>query len=290
MANAARMSVIALCLLFASPAEVEAKDVDLAKQYFRLGQKLYQRADYAGALKHFLASYENSQHPDLLYNIARCYEALGNPKEAVAYYRRYLSEGKQDSAIIRLRIDNLEKRLRGQRPPVTGPEATAKSALPTTPTPSVAKVAPETKESPHTAASRSTPDAALAPTPPANGERDGSSRLLRISGWTLVGIGTALIGTGAIFGAIASGKASDIEAGAGRGDYYADHASTYEGGQSSEGVAIGTLVAGGIALVSGSGLVLWDIFAPSEARSSATLRILPSFAARQAGIDMTVRF
>lgn len=59
---------------------------------FEAGLTYYKAGDYTNALRAFQAAYELSSRPELLYNMARCHEGLGDAKRAVHFLDRYLSE------------------------------------------------------------------------------------------------------------------------------------------------------------------------------------------------------
>jgi outer membrane receptor protein involved in Fe transport len=87
-----------------------ADDVaDEADLQFRLAAEKYQAGDYRGALEHFLASNRLAPNRNVLFNIARCYEALHEYPDAYRYYVR-ASQGESDPA-ARTRIDEAMKRM-----------------------------------------------------------------------------------------------------------------------------------------------------------------------------------
>src|SRR5277367_801033 len=93
---------------FASPAYPD--DVaDEADLQFRLAAEKYQAGDYRGALEHFLASNRLAPNRNVLFNIARCYEALHEYPDAYRYYVR-TSQGETDPA-AHTRIDEAMKRM-----------------------------------------------------------------------------------------------------------------------------------------------------------------------------------
>jgi hypothetical protein len=63
-----------------------------AAAHYRQGRKLYQVAEYAQALDEFKKAYLAREDPAFLYNIAQCHRQLGDNRQAVTFYKRYLSE------------------------------------------------------------------------------------------------------------------------------------------------------------------------------------------------------
>jgi tetratricopeptide (TPR) repeat protein len=55
------------------------------------GFELYKARDYRRAAEKFLQAYTLAQDSNLLFNIARCYEALGDPEAAIEKYESFLS-------------------------------------------------------------------------------------------------------------------------------------------------------------------------------------------------------
>src|SRR4051794_21842835 len=55
------------------------------------GFNLYRARDYRRAAERFLQAYTLGQDSNLLFNIARCYEALGDPEGAIEKYEEFLS-------------------------------------------------------------------------------------------------------------------------------------------------------------------------------------------------------
>jgi outer membrane receptor protein involved in Fe transport len=87
-----------------------ADDVaDEADVEFSLGAERYERTDYRGALSHFLASNRLAQNRNVMFNIALCYERLGQLPEAYRYYARSL-DGEPDPAVI-TRLESALSRL-----------------------------------------------------------------------------------------------------------------------------------------------------------------------------------
>lgn len=82
-----------------APKSPEQREAD---RHFKSGVALFKAAKYAEALAEFERAYEIAPHPLVLYNIAGCHRQLSHYAEAVAYYRRFLAEGKGAVAADRL--------------------------------------------------------------------------------------------------------------------------------------------------------------------------------------------
>ncbi len=65
--------------------------IKLAKAHFEVGAAQYRQGRYRAALKEFETSYQLSKKAALLFNMAQCYERLGNLKEAIYYRKKYLA-------------------------------------------------------------------------------------------------------------------------------------------------------------------------------------------------------
>lgn len=135
--------IVAVVLLGALVAPARAgSEEDAAKAHFLAGQSYYDQASYADALREFTEAYRMSKRPALLYNIARCDEALERFSDAVEMLQRYLDEdpATPDRAAVETRIANLKQRqAAGQAKPP--PPAAASTAAPP-PTASPAPPAP----------------------------------------------------------------------------------------------------------------------------------------------------
>jgi hypothetical protein len=109
-----RRAILIASLLCAAiaPAHALTDQEEQAKAHFLAGQSYYDQASYTDALREFHESYRISHKPALLYNIARCHEALEQYAEAVTMLERYLSEAPQapDRAAIEARIAHLQAR------------------------------------------------------------------------------------------------------------------------------------------------------------------------------------
>ena len=139
MTRLTRLTTLLTLLALLAPAAASADSIELAKRHYKLGEEMFNRADYAGAIVQFKAAYENSKKPALLYNIARCQESLGQHAEAIKTYETYLGSKPRDAEQIKARISNLRRLVQQKTPAPTPAPAPTPS-----PTPAPASVPPET--------------------------------------------------------------------------------------------------------------------------------------------------
>lgn len=103
-----------LAATLAMPSPVRAQEpIDMAKTHYASAAAYYGRGQYKEAVREFKAAYTLSKKPDLLYNIAQCWERLGDLARSISYYNRYLTESPNatDADKVKLRIGSLKKRL-----------------------------------------------------------------------------------------------------------------------------------------------------------------------------------
>lgn len=74
------------------------------------GQAAYDAGDFATALTHFERARSLYPDPILTYNVARCHDRLGHPREAVEAYRAYLSQAGDLSDADRREVDDAIRR------------------------------------------------------------------------------------------------------------------------------------------------------------------------------------
>ena len=126
--------IAALVCAAIAPAHANTEDDERAKAHFLAGESYYDQASYTDALREFNEAYRISKRPALLYNIARCFEALEQYDDAVHMLERYLQEDPQttDRESVETRIKNLKQREAAQKkatpPPAPAPAAPVKPA------------------------------------------------------------------------------------------------------------------------------------------------------------------
>jgi predicted DNA-binding protein YlxM (UPF0122 family) len=129
------VAVAVVCAL-AAPAGAASEEDERAKAHFLAGQSYYEQASYTDALREFNEAYRISKRPALLYNIARCHEALENYADAVKMLEAYLDQAPDtsDRAAVETRIANLKER-QAAREVKPQPPAAVQAPPPTTSTP-----------------------------------------------------------------------------------------------------------------------------------------------------------
>lgn len=107
-----RISLILPLAVFwpgAASAEQEATAQERAQAHFERATELYAEGRYQEALEEYQQAHELVPHPSALFNMARCYENLGEFPEALAHYRESLAgtEDETERADIERRINTI---------------------------------------------------------------------------------------------------------------------------------------------------------------------------------------
>lgn len=206
---------------FAEPAlRLESCDQDSACA--ELAQRAHQFSknnQFADALAAYQAAAQLSPDPKLLFNIARILHKIGRFADAVEHYRRYLQAGAEGNQVQREKTEEyLAQAQRGLPVPST-PRQDAR-ALPSSPAYDESLARREAVQRPAPASSPPQTPAlpkdlqpsgqswALPVSPPLNPLSKGCSgarrsRKLLIGGWTLIGLGGAMV-TAAIVSTVLS--------------------------------------------------------------------------------------
>jgi tetratricopeptide (TPR) repeat protein len=89
MSREAGVLIVTLCCALAAPARADKK---AASEHFALAESAERRKDWRTAIDEYELAYAAEPHAAMLYNIARNYERLSEPRNAGEYYRRYLDQ------------------------------------------------------------------------------------------------------------------------------------------------------------------------------------------------------
>jgi hypothetical protein len=209
---------------FATPA---LADPARARAHFDLAKRYFEVDEYVKAIEEFKAAHVEEPDPAFLYNIAECYRHMGETKEALVFYRRFLLLSPPNAptrASVEKRVAALQAAMRGAADvPLAPTTSAAAAAAPAgAPAPKVAAAPPPStpagatppEPAPATAPvtlALAAPPAATAPPVDLRDQaspapRADTSRPFYKSAWFYVVIGGALVaGTAGAF-VLASGK------------------------------------------------------------------------------------
>ncbi len=68
----------------------EATNAEEAQQLFDIGVKLYQEGQFESASRRFAMAYGFLPFPELVYNMALCYKAMGEKEKAIRFFQEFL--------------------------------------------------------------------------------------------------------------------------------------------------------------------------------------------------------
>lgn len=121
------------------PADAERRS---AAEHFRKGQAAQKAERFREAIEEYEQAHALVPHPNTLFNIAVCYEKLGEWSQAADYYERYLDEPGEhrDAATVKDKIAELRARSQPVAPPPVA-EQPAVVEQPATPEPTAEPMA-----------------------------------------------------------------------------------------------------------------------------------------------------
>ncbi len=234
----------------AAPSFEDAETAHKVEQLAKEAIALYRKGRYREALVRFKMALALEPVANLLYNVARIYEKLGERERAIEYYERFVRAPDADPAARERARDRIAA-LRAQ--PAATPGRTARAAAPS----EVRRTAP------------------LSP----------ATRLrLRRAGWALVGAGVAVLGTGVALALLARHEQDAFHAARDVASKY-DARSRAKGFALGADVAFGV---GGAALATGVGLLVYERI--ERPTAEARLRITPEVLPHGVGIQAHVAF
>ena len=115
--NLIEKSILTGFLLFitataAQPVKAQG-DEELAKTHFKAAGSYYNQGKYEKALEEFKEAYRLMPLAEMIYNMAQCYERLGDLETSIAEYKKYIEEkpDAKDLQAIRDKIESLKDRL-----------------------------------------------------------------------------------------------------------------------------------------------------------------------------------
>lgn len=235
------------------------------------GTGLYEAEDYVGAVAKFQAAYELDPDPNFLYNIGRTYEEAAQLQEAVDYYRRF---AQQPGIALELRKQAVERikvldEVLAQTRPATVPAVDEPSPSSPTPGESQSETTPPSSPSPGSV--------------PTDEEPTRPGRGLRISGYTLLGVGLSMVAGGAVAGGLARRDSTTLE----RTDDPQTRVDLIDQGRRKALAADVLLIAGGVVTATGLTLALVGM---SRGRTGRRAAVVPALGPAQAGASLHLRF
>jgi tetratricopeptide (TPR) repeat protein len=85
------LTVLASLFLLTLAVGDARADAAKARVHFERGRTYFEVDEYRKAIEEFKAAHIQRPDPAFLYNIAECYRRAGEPREALVFYRRFLS-------------------------------------------------------------------------------------------------------------------------------------------------------------------------------------------------------
>ena len=258
---------IAVRAALAQPAPTDASGEtfeSLAEQ----ARAKYREKDFVGAVALFERAYALQPDPAILFNIGRIHEQANNVDAAIAYYQKFIADetvdiGLRDTALQRLAT--LEKIV----------EIREKEE---------AKHSPKQAEPPQTGPDTKAVGPEPGPQPPVGDTtaQQNKSRVLRPIGYTMFGVGAALLIGGGIAGGLAKGQEKKFDA----AESLDDRREAGQKGKMQAAAADGLFVAGGVLAVVGMVLLL----VPKARKSKAVQAMQPKVSPSQLGLGYVYRF
>lgn len=238
----------------------------------------FEAKDYDAAVDLFEQAYAVDPQPNYLFNIGRVYEEKGDLENAVVFYQRFVAQSGVDidsrqEATKRLKVlrEALDQLKAEKEPPK---EDT------TDPTPKDDAVDPIPEET--------------TPPPPVEDEEAAQAakrkKTLRITGYSLMGVGGAALIVGAALGGVASGTADDANA-----DEFVDRTLALRDRARRQAAAADAMfITGGVLAVAGLALVLATLGGKKAKAGGDTVsrRTLwsPVVGPQRVGVGLTHRF
>lgn len=256
----------------AAPAEGETFEslVDQARGKFK-------EKDYVGAVALFEKAYSVQPEPAILFNIGRIYEEANNVDAAIAYYEKFIADesvemSQRDKALQRLQA--LEKIVE-----IRKKEEAKKNPQPAQPNPPNNTTPPtgDGQTQPQPVGPQPGPQPPFEDKPPQQ-----QNRLLRPIGYSMFGLGAALLLGGGIAGGLAKKQHNTFA-------FAETLDARREAGQKGKSLAAtadGLFIAGGV--LAAVGIVL--LLIPKGRKSRAAQALRPQVSPGEMGLGYVYRF
>jgi hypothetical protein len=226
------------------------QDSEAAHSAYNLGKRFFEESDYGSASHNFIDAFKlDCTKPELLLNIARANELLGNRPEAVhaleTYLQRSPTMGADDKQQLQRRIDNLKAAIAAQ------------ITVAPTPTPTV---------TPPLAPTTAPPPPIVPPPPPPPAEVAKHTALP----WVVASIGGVAAVTGLIVYIVGAGDVSDAKNKCNGNTSSCKDASAVSEGNTGNHLETAGSVVGYTGIGIAAAGVLWHFLEPTGQASSTT--------------------
>ena len=221
-----------------------------AKALYEQGLSYYNLGEFDQAIAAFRKSYELTQAPGLLFNIAQAFRLKKDYEQATYFYQTYLrlQPDAANRADVEARLAEMQQALEEQekleRKPPIGTIAPDGNTTTTTP----ATVAPPPAPTTITMPSHQSP----------SDESGGGGKALKVAGYATAGVGAALVITGVVFGRMAKSAEKDLnQLSTDMGTWTPDEQNKYDAGKRDNTIAVASFIVGGVAIATGG--TLWAL-------------------------------
>jgi hypothetical protein len=248
-----------------------AQDSEAARSAYLLGKRFFDESDYGSASHNFIDAYKlDCSKPELLLNVARANEAMGNRAEAIHALETYMQRSQtlsvDEKAQLQRRIDNLKAAMAAQAAPAPAVPAVLPPSPPPAPVPTPATPAP-------------------AP-PPASGSADTSAHHT-VAPWVVTGVGGAAVVAGGLMYLVGAVNVSSAE-----NSCTSTHCSQ---ATANQGTSADSLEKAGAAvfysgLVVAAGGLLWHFLEPTSSSAPRKTSLSPEVGPGFAGASVVGTF
>ena len=264
-----------LPVLASTPAEAATPEGD-PEALSAEAVELFEAKDYDGAVALLEQAYAIDPNPNYLFNIGRVYEEKGDLQRAVEFYQRFVKQSGVDIDSRQAATERL-KVLREALAQIEADKADETPPPDETTEPTDELTQPEPEPSP--------------PPPDDAAERTAKrKKTLRITGYSLLGVGGGALIAGAVLGGIASATADDAN-----GDPFVDRTIALRNRARRQAIAADAMfITGGVLAATGLALVLTTLGGKKSAKAGDTAsrrtRWSPVVGPERIGMGLTHRF
>nr|MDA3863033.1 tetratricopeptide repeat protein [Deltaproteobacteria bacterium] len=109
-----------LCLMATSTEAATPKEIKLAKSHYHAAKIYFDQEQYSKARQMFITAYRLSKKPELLFNVALCYEKIDKLSKAINFFQIYIKKVPGEKKTILARIEKLKKKIKNTHVIING--------------------------------------------------------------------------------------------------------------------------------------------------------------------------